>query len=83
MWQDHFNRYFRPKLGPAEGSLADVHNLFDLASASGGVIPLSRYVELDVEFLGLQVPRIRFLITQNPNKVLDPEHKTRLAGKVG
>ena len=64
MWQDHFNRYFRPQLGPAEGSVADTHHLFDLTSASGGAIPLSRYVELDVEFLGLPVPRVRFLITQ-------------------
>ena len=49
---------------------------FNLTSASGGAIPLSRYIELDVEVLGLQVPRVGFLITQNPNKVLDPEHKT-------
>ena len=83
VWQDHFNRYFRLQWGPAEGSVVDVHHMFDLTSASGGAIPLSRYVELDVEFLGLQVPRVRFLIAQNPNKVLDPEHKTRLSGIVG
>ena len=76
MWQDHFNQYFKPQLGPAEGSVADAHHLFDLTSASGGAIPLSRYVELDVEFLGLHVPRVGFLITQNPNKVLDPDHKS-------
>ena len=57
--------------------------MFDLKSANGGGIPLSRYVELDVEFLGLKVPRVGFLITQNPNEVLDPEHKTRLPGIVG
>ena len=27
--------------------------------------------------------RVRFLITQNPNKVLDPDHRTRLPGIVG
>ena len=83
MQQDHFNQYFRPQLGPAEGSVADAHHLFDLPSASGEAIPLSRYVELDVEFVGLQVPRAGFLITQNPNKVLDPDHKTRLPRIVG
>ena len=83
MWQDHFNQYFRPQLGPAEGSVADAHHLFDLTSARGGAIPLSRHVELDVEFLGIQVPRVRFLITQNPNKVLYPDHKTRLPRIVG
>ena len=38
---------------------------------------------MDMEFLGLQVLRVRFLITQNPNKVLGPEHTTRLPRIVG
>ena len=83
MWQDHFNRYFGLQLGQAEGSVADAHHLFNLTSASDRAIPLSRYVKLDVEFLGLQVSRVRFLITQNPNKVLDPDNRTRLPGIVG
>ena len=83
MWQDHFNQYFWLQLGPAEGLVADTHHLFNLTSTSDGAIPLSRYVELDVEFLGLQVPKVRFLITQNPNKVSDPDHKTRLPRIVG
>ena len=83
MWQGHLNRYFRTQLGPAEGSVADAHHMFDLTSASGGAIPLSGYVKLHVEFLGLQVPRVIFLITWNPNEVLDPEHKTRLPRIVG
>ena len=70
-------------MAPAEGLVADAHHLFNLTSASSGAIPLSRYVELDVEFLGLHVPRVRFLITQNPNKVLDPDHRTRLPRIVG
>ena len=32
MWQDHFNTYFRPHLGPAEGSVADAYHMFDLTS---------------------------------------------------
>ena len=83
MQQDHFNQYFRLQLGPTEGSVADTHHLFNLRSASGGAIPLSRYVELDVEFLGLHMPRVRFLIIQNLNKVLDPDHRTRLPRIVG
>ena len=83
MWQDHINRYFRLQLGPAEGSVTDAHHMFGLTSVSGEAISLPRFVELDVELLGLQVPRVRFLITQNPNKLLDPEHKTRLPGIVG
>ena len=66
MWQEYFNRYFRPQLGPAGGSITDTHHIMNVTSASVGDIPLSRYVELDVEVLGLQLPRVRFLITQNP-----------------
>ena len=29
------------------------------------------------------MPRVGFFITQNPNEVLDPEHKTRLPSIVG
>ena len=29
------------------------------------------------------MPSVRFLITQNPNKVLDPDHRTRLPGIAG
>ena len=70
-------------MGPAEGSVADVHHMFNLISASGGAIPLSRYLELDVKFLELQVLRVGFLITQKPNKVLDPDHETILPRIVG
>ena len=52
MWQDYFSRYFRLELGPAEGLVTDAHHMFDLTSASRGGIPLSKYVELDVEFMG-------------------------------
>ena len=48
MWQTYFNRYFRPQLGPAEGAVVEAHNLFDLKSANGEGIPLSRYVKLDL-----------------------------------
>ena len=41
-------------------------------------MPLSRYIKLDIEFLGLKAPRVRFLNTQNPNEVLDAECKTKL-----
>ena len=83
MWQEHFNRYFGPQLGPSESLLADAHHVFDLTHSSGEDMPLFRYVELDVEFLGLQVPMVRFLIIQNQNQVLDPEHRTRLPKIVG
>ena len=83
VWQTYFNGYFRLWLGPAEGAMAKAHNLSDSKSANGGGIPLSKYLELGIEFLGLKVSRVRSLITQNLNEVLNPEHKTRLPSIVG
>ena len=83
MQQDYLIDILGCSWDPAEGSVTDAYHIFDLTSASGGAIPLSRYVELDVEFWGLQVPMAGFLITHNPNEVLDPEHKARLSRIVG
>ena len=34
------------------------------------------YVELDLDFLGIVVPKVVVLITQEPNELLDTCHKT-------
>ena len=39
---------------------------------------MSMYVELDLDFLGIIVPKVRVLITQEPNELLDNHHKTKL-----
>ena len=36
------------------------------------------YVELDLDFLGVIVPKVGFLMTQEPNKLLDECHNTKL-----
>ena len=41
------------------------------------------YVELDLDFLGIVVPKVGVLIIQEPNELLDTCHKTKLAGVVG
>ena len=77
MWQDHLNRYFRLHLELVEGSMADAYHMFHLTSASGEAIPLSSYVELGMEFLGLPVPRLDFDYPESK------QGKTRLSGIVG
>ena len=73
MQQDHFNRYFRLQFGPVEGSVVDAHHMFDLTSASGGGIPLSRYVELDVEcFRATSAKGWIPDYIQNPNEGVGP-----------
>ena len=48
-------RYCRLQLGPVEGAMAETHNFFNLKSDNEGGIPLSRYVEMDIEFFQVKV----------------------------
>ena len=41
------------------------------------------YVELDLDFLGIVVPKVGILITKEPNELLESCHKTKLPGVVG
>ena len=41
------------------------------------------YVELDLDFLGIVVPKVGVLITKEPNELLESCHKTKLPGMVG
>ena len=40
------------------------------------------YVELDLDFLGIMVPKVWVLITQELNQLLDESHKAKLPGIV-
>ena len=40
------------------------------------------YIELDLDFLGIVVPKVGVLITQEPYEHLDTCHKTKLPGMV-
>ena len=80
---NHLNCYFRPRLGPAGGSDTKAYTLFDLTNANGWHIPLSRYVELNIEFFYFKVPRAGTLVSQNSNVIPYPIHSTKLPGIVG
>ena len=41
------------------------------------------YVELDLDFLGVIVPKFGFLITQEPNNLNSDCYKTKLPGIIG
>ena len=43
---------------------------------------MSMYVELDLDFLWVIVPKVGVLITQEPNELLDDYHKTKLPGVI-
>ena len=83
MCGDCFNHYFRLWIKPAEAVEAKAHNISDLKGACSGKIPLTRYIDLDVAFVGLKLPRITVLNAQNPNESLNLEYKTKLPCSMG
>ena len=72
-----------PHIKPSDGEKANAHQLFQLTAANDGKLPVSMYVELDLNFLGIVVPKVGVLITQEPNELLETCHKTKLPGVVG
>ena len=44
---------------------------------------MSMCVELDLDFVGIVVPKVGVLITQEPNELSDTCHKTKLPGMIG
>ena len=81
--QSFFEQEILPHIKPADGEKANAHQLFQLTAANNGKLPVSMYVELDLDFLGIVVPKVGVLITQEPNELLESCHKTKLPGVVG
>ena len=65
------------------GEKSDAHILFNLTAANDGQLPVKTYVEIDVNFFGLKVPNVGFLIIDEPNRFLDKKHQTKLPGIIG
>ena len=78
-----FEQEILPHIQPSDGEKAEVHQLFQLTAANHGKLPISMYVELDVDFLGIVVQKVGVLITQEPNELLDKCCKTKLPGVIG
>ena len=65
------------------GEKSDAHTFFNLTATNDGQLPVKKYIELDVNFMGLKVPNVGFLIIDEPNRVLDKKHHTNLPEIIG
>ena len=81
--QSFLEQEILPHIELSDGEKAKAHQLFQLTAANNGKLPISMYVELDLDFLGIVVPKVGVLITQEPSELLETCHKTRLPGIVG
>ena len=81
--QSYFEWEILPHIRPSSGEKAEDHQLFQLTAANNGKLPVSMYVQLDLDFLGVIVHKVRVLITPEPNELLDDQHKIKLPGIIG
>ena len=56
--QSFFEQEILPHIKPSDGEKANAHQLFQLTAGNNGKLPISMYVELDLNFLGIVVPKV-------------------------
>ena len=78
--QSYFKWEILPHIRPSGREKAEAHQLFQLKAANNGRLPVFMYVGLDLDFLGIVVPKVGVLITQEPNELLDECLITKLPG---
>ena len=81
--QSCFEQEILPHIKPSNGEKAKAHQLFQLTATNNEKLPISMHVELDLDFLGIVVPKVGVLITEETNELLESYHTTKLPGMVG
>ena len=81
--QSYFNENLMHFVRAHSGEKSEVHTLFHLMAANDEQLPFTKYVELDLNFMGPIVPKVGILVLRDPNQLLDPRYWTRLPGVVG
>ena len=74
----YFKEHLLPRIETPMAEISDAHILFNLTVANDGQLPVKKYVVLDINFLGLKVLNVGFLILEEWNRVLDKKHQTKL-----
>ena len=80
--EGYFTKNIQPLLGKSSGKLAKAHSMFQFSATNNEVIPVSKYFEADSTLLGFRIPRVGFLVVEDPN-VLEHQYSTQLQGVIG
>ena len=81
--EGYFEKNILPLLKASLGELSEAHSLFRLSAANNITMPVSKYFEADIEFLGFPAPQVGFLVVKDPNTLLEPQRSTQLPGVIG
>ena len=83
IYQSYFKERLLPRIETPMGEKADAHVLFNLMVVNDGQLCMKTYIELDINFLGLKLLNVAFLILVELNRVLERRHHTNLPGIIG
>ena len=81
--QSYFEKGILPKLGSTDKAQMGAHNYSALSAANDSIIPISAYVELDIEFDGFLIKDVGFLVTKDPSTHLGKKRKLKTPGVIG
>ena len=81
--QSYFEKGILPKLGATDKAQMGAHNYFTLSAVNDGIIPISAYIELDIEFEGFLIKDVGFLVTKVPSTHLGRKRKLKTPGERG
>ena len=80
----YFNQYLQPLIRSFKGENALAHTIFHLKGAGEATLPVIKYLEIDIDLLGMVIQKVRVLIIDDPNDFIqDQNKKTKLLGMVG
>ena len=81
--KSYFEKHLLPKIQVVTSEKANAHQLFHHTVANDGQLSVKMYMELDINFLGVKVPKVGILIVEDPSQVLDKKCQSELPGIVG
>ena len=73
--QSYFDQYIKPLITSFKGEKALAHQIFHLKGAGEATLPVMKYVELDIDLLGIVVPQVGVLIVEDPNEFIHQQKK--------
>ena len=82
LYQSYLAKHLKPVVSPSSKEKGKAHSLFRLTITNDKQLPINMFIELDVNFLGLKVPYVEFLITKDPNCILNNMFQAKMSGVV-
>ena len=76
----YFKEHLLSKIEDPTGEKSDAHIIFNLTAANDGQLPMKKYIDFDVNFLGTESAGCSVSYTRRTKLSLDKKHQNKLPG---